>query len=731
MGKSTFAIFGGSHIKRILNYCGITQRAVEQCLWIDPFTLYSNTDRKSKSLDKLDKFIMECSAEYLLLEISSIRMSLIKTNKGEYHRKEDVVKEIEDNCDIIDVSPLEMSNEDIEKNLNLLCEHIRGKWNPEKIILISSRSAGLVNNKVYYLLASTYWSNISKLISKCETFVYQKLKCHFLNFTQYYIPYDQMDSYEFDSFYYERIRSQIEKVSSSCSELFYDDEFNCEHRFLLAKSAFRGLYVRKSMETILDLKHPVDLCVAYSSEDFLTKYIKSFVSLRNEGYKTLEGLEMGLTSSNLYETLFLKNVLIIIKVLRNEFISRGEIKFLESDLKIGEYFCNILAKRIIQFDKSFCEKKITVRNLRHYYELEQLLRTSTNIQKLLNAELCCPTLVDIWGSCISRLIFNYADEIKGNKGRYIVNKYVFHVNPLNIFLRKTDFEQVDGLCQTEYAERNLAMQLEGNIHKYYENTESAWILVDFYALYAHHVFRCGKGFIITGNNLGRKYFPQAQCNPIFEEMSYEEIWNAMEKFVAFLRDNYQDNIILISAYNTLHYVKNNIILKFEKNEKIEKVNLFLKKIEYDFVKKTNCFYIDIKKYFMADDKEMVNLEPYHYEKELYLEEYKTIRQICEGTYYNVSKHVSKISDEIILKRFLKYREKNRSYILNIYPYSESFIWKYLIKMDNAYIEEHFKEILSLISYSSICKDIEGLQVIKLSNIEWDILAEIIKNYERK
>ena len=315
------------------------------------------------------------------------------------------------------------------------------------------------------------------------------------------------------------------------------------------------------------------------------------------------------------------------------------------DLCIIDFLCKRLGSEIHKYVLSFCEKTITRNNVISYYKyLDYIKLNSTNFTEKEHNKIKClldevkkPILVDIFGSCLSRFIFNYAEEL--DESLYVVNEYVFHANPLDIN-GDVDNPAVSKLLNENiYEERNLKIQIDGKVREKYMESKSEWVIIDFYTLYAEHIFKSDKRNYIIGNELGNRIFPDGKTRSIYKSYQYDDILEGIKEFAKFIVERYGEKIILISSRNSETYRKNDKLVYFDDLEEIKTINVFLDKIENFFVKMTDCYYIKINQFFSPDDKQISVLTPYHYERELYLTEYKLIRQICEGSFLPNNKQI--------------------------------------------------------------------------------------------
>ncbi len=722
------SVFGGSLINRIIDKTKLGRSVTDKCMWLHPFTFCEGDSSELNSINKLDSFLDKCLADTLIIELSSIRQMCFKTQDEKIYRFEDVERyEKEKETKIIGekVKPREIDG--YEKSLRLLCKKLKEKFQVNKIILLSAKTQSLLDYNGYYLLATSSWILFQELLEKCEEFVLGELKCSYINITQYYIPNGQSDSYDFTNYYYAEIEKKINNVLMS-NEIVIDNHYNEKHKYFMAAKGFNSLYRKSVLKEILDYNNPVDVCISYSNKEFIIENVSKIIEWNKKRYIALNSLMEDLKIyENNKNALFEKILLFIAKVIDGITVTEEEEKFIDKNLVVNELLCVRTAKVMQMYEKNFQPKLIISKNVRYYMNVEKLIKGKIpkNLSDFYQG-VERPMLIDIWGSCISRLIFNYAQE--WDEGRYVVNKYVFHANPLNLNKTKKDFQdfiKIESLNDEIYSEKNLKIQISGDLKGYYENTDSKWIIIDLYSLFAENVYKVNDIYLCTGQNIGNRFLADGKCLPIFQSLEYDTILSGMVDFILFLKTVYKDRIILLSSYNSLFYARCGVIFPFKSQERLKQINNFLENIEKWFVSSTNCYYLKLAQYFISDDEQMVTIEPYHYEKQLYIYEYRYIRQICEGTYEG-KRCIETINPDYLLTRFIKYKEKNGDIILKINPYDNNLIWRYLIKLDKEYLNNNFAEICKLISEISNCTVFEQTKYLKLSQKEQEVYQEIFK-----
>ena len=295
-----------------------------------------------------------------------------------------------------------------------------------------------------------------------------------------------------------------------------------DNRYFYVAKTFRSLYKKQVHEMLLESKNPVDCCVLYTNEEFINQYNDILIEIRNIDLKSIDELKTYLYKQPLNECF--KKLISLVNI-RNANYQVEDILNV-NNLDIIKWLCKELGSEMHKCISSFCEKTITKNNIIFYFEYLKYIKLNhlnfsggdgerNQIKYLLN-QVKKPMLVDIFGSCLSRFIFNYAEEIEDSV--YIVNEYVFHANPLEINSGSDDSRYSAHLNENIYAERNLKIQIDGRIQEKYMRSNSEWIVIDFMYYMQTTFLRVVNETTLLGRNWEIKFFPMEKwkvyINPI-------------------------------------------------------------------------------------------------------------------------------------------------------------------------------------------------------------------------
>ena len=260
--------------------------------------------------------------------------------------------------------------------------------------------------------------------------------------------------------------------------------------------------------------------------------------------------------------------------------------------------------------------------------------------------------VDIWGSAVSRESLNCCRDAQ--IGTFIQKQapILNYEDPV-----KVDFpESADTFKGSAYRRKTALDAFNRNGFKVLEESDSSWILLDFYdvicrmAEYEGSLFELDDFFVSTEfySNI-RKYC--VECY-LFEKRTMDHCCEMITKFAEEVAELYGDNIILIKTEPKSSYITLDYKLESFGSDKLNNIKRkFIALCEERFASVTKCYVIDISKKFYSSDKYIYGgANIVHYEDEFYRLAGDYISQILNG---NPNKLYNEVDENYILLRDLK------------------------------------------------------------------------------
>ncbi len=296
----------------------------------------------------------------------------------------------------------------------------------------------------------------------------------------------------------------------------------------------------------------------------------------------------------------------------------------------------------IVFDENFLVKKQLAKKLTEVYKYantdncEQIFLIKDDINALREYEKACkPTVVDIWGSCISR------ETVNRNISGIFVDKYIFKQPFLLSEEPDIPFDTsigADKFCGSSWRKRTIKEAFLHEGRRILSDSTADWLIFDMYDLICNMKKYSGSLFevddFILRTDFYRTIADKCESTYLFKEKSREYLDKSLESFCRFVVKRYGKNIILIKAdlKNKFITLDNTISDLPDSDDTFEEKKAFIAEYEDKFARLTGCFVIDISKRYYADDRfPLGGAHIVHYEDEFYSRCCKRISEILGGS----------------------------------------------------------------------------------------------------
>lgn len=260
--------------------------------------------------------------------------------------------------------------------------------------------------------------------------------------------------------------------------------------------------------------------------------------------------------------------------------------------------------------------------------------------------------IDIWGSCVSRESINRCPDA-------FVGKYIFKQAQILAYEDPIDAEfpeGADAFCGNFWRRRTMKDAFDRNGFDVLNESESRWLMVDFYDLICNMAEYNG-GLFETDEFILRTDFYKSIKNDckdcyLFEKRDMKYCFENITRFANDVAEMYGDNIILIKAEPKNKFINVDYYLEDMKEDRVFEIKKkFISLCEERFSNVTGCYVIDISKHFYSSDRfPLGGAHIVHYEDEFYRQAALYISEILKGT---EKKIFSSVDDHYMLLRTLK------------------------------------------------------------------------------
>lgn len=262
-----------------------------------------------------------------------------------------------------------------------------------------------------------------------------------------------------------------------------------------------------------------------------------------------------------------------------------------------------------------------------------------------------PVLVDIFGSCISRTIFNVEET------NFAVNRYWFQVPPFIAGNAKVSYPDDMFPEKPHWADRLVRDQFDGVIPGQMEQSQAQWLVVDLFTFVTVVQFRY-KGCYYTDFNtrISKRLGAESVmvCDNPAVLGTWEEILEKMEGWFTAVRNKYGNRIILVNGQRSQYWIGDDDIIYCQKGK--DQGTAFLERAFRDVAKRLDCYCIDTYHPFLPDEQAYISNTPAHKETECYCYAHELVRKITEEV--PEQKYYSHIPGAIQLRRLRRLMAKN-------------------------------------------------------------------------
>lgn len=263
-------------------------------------------------------------------------------------------------------------------------------------------------------------------------------------------------------------------------------------------------------------------------------------------------------------------------------------------------------------------------------ELVFLLRGNTRFSRF-SASVNNNT-IDIWGSSVSREAINRC-------GSAYVGKYIVSQPPILAYDAPVDIEfpnGADAFCGNYWRRRTMRGSFSRNGFETLEDSEARWIMVDLYDLVRTMAEYKGELFE-TDDFIRRTDFYKGiedDCREcyLFERREMKLCFETITRFADDIKERYDNRIILLKTDLKDSYITlDNRLMPLERDEMLKFKKKFLALCEERFASVTDCYIIDIARYFYSSDKfPLGGADTVNYEEEFFRQAAEYISQILDG-----------------------------------------------------------------------------------------------------
>lgn len=460
-------------------------------------------------------------------------------------------------------------------------------------------------------------SSLNNQIAEMEEYFINLTDPSVVNLSRHYFTAGSSPS-NFEQYYFNDAYNAVKKIvrnNRRCVDMpdldiWMERVLNC----------YENMIARSFQSWLLDMNNAADVIIAYTSKEFTAANKSRLLKLKKCGTASL-----GKISTFFADDPGAAELITVAKLIRAVLagdISRSYSFYapaFEGKFNIVKKIAKLLSDETgIYVSAESAERVFLLRDKPEQFEQYAVqLRNRT---------------ADIWGSCISREIFNCCK----NSG---IGKYIFKQCPVLAYDKPVPVEVPEELSEFKnnaWRRRTMADSFARNGLEQLKAEHAKWLVVDFYDVICN--MNEYKGGLFEVDDFIRKtaFYKsiESKCEPcyLFDKRTMQECRDAITRFAFDMMNLYGNNIVLIKADLKDCFV--NLYKRIEKMDEdpyLERKREFIAYCEDLFINQTDCAVIDISKHFYASDKyPLGGARMVHYEREFYREAGVFLAHILSG-----------------------------------------------------------------------------------------------------
>lgn len=540
--------------------------------------------------------------------------------------------------DFVQTASMMLEDENWKAQMDEYVDCISQYFEHNKIILIRTTIPDTrANFSIIKPFFCDYNDKLNNVIKQFEDYFISKMNPYVIDLSRNYFlekNHKFPDSNVcFEDLYNKDIRHNVHYIVSNQPLQKTFDTPNYEYTLQRFLQFYDNLYNKQMTSTILDKRDLVNRIVLNMSRHTIEKNITDICDLKKCGYHSYEEI---LNNHDFKENHNFKKIVFVIIHIFNKDIVNSQLDYsviFKENLKVKK----LLSVQVNQKLKSLGIAQnviVTIFNVEAYHRILFLYMNKQYkkaINALIDAYYTCtkPILIDNWGSCVSRVPLNL------DSGTYKVNYFINRCCFLNEFDEPVDSSKIDfdttGVVES-WNLRCFRDSLEKVSKIKIQESKAKWLVVDFFDTINELAIFRNAIVDYSEDNQNNDYFKKFvnECEPFsFYDKPDEGIQERMDKFIHLVKNKYQNNIILVNLTIREHYLDGARKIKTLDVEDLEEKNRFVTKWQNYFVEQTNCYCIDLAKYFLGDDQSLFGVSIVHYEEGFNQEVFKYVDYIIQ------------------------------------------------------------------------------------------------------
>lgn len=623
----SYFLFGGSFFTKLLPHLQTKGMIAGQLSGISPLSEISlSTQRETPVLSywlpELDADLAAVPADYFVLDLQLALTKLLSSEAGFISASAENLEQLT-RPEVAIVDPILLPTQTVTAALNRLSAVITKYFPSNRIILIHT------HNSPFWLAGNSLRAEVSPAADPVHANWLKDLEqqfreitgCHFVDITRFYF-YQKEIGKPLTNVIYEE--SCYPDVARCIFDIAHGGSGNPQRPdFASSLDRYANFYFSlhtKPQRVFLDATYFLDRLVLSSSDTFVRKYRQELIELNlldwREPAKALAFLNKFNSDSDLTRICVAFDAICngdyhnphadYGLMFRSEVVPEAVVAYLKKEYAPK---ADLIPSQINRDNAGFHFARMTKQD-------PALFSTEKTV--------ATPSIIDVFGSCISRTPFNVRDN------DFAVNNYWFHVPPFES--RNQPVPGADGLfpAKLNWKERLVKQQFECGVYQKIMDSTSEWLVLDLYSLVSPNNFyyqNCLYGDFdhsISARLKAKRVMLTKEPNPIG---SQDAVIAALDPWLEVIKKKYGKKIIMIDVQRFQHWIGDDDLIYTLPSASPS--NAFLARAARHVRSKTDCYQISVGKFFLPEESGYLRNTPTHMEDAGYLSVHDIARYIVD------------------------------------------------------------------------------------------------------
>ncbi len=653
-----FYLFGGNHMQRLSSELSRSGEIAGKLLGISPLSdvdcAFGGGELASWT-KKLDEQLEQAAADYIVLDLHTAAMQMFYV-AGHYLTATPANEKLLLRDSIALIDPTQMEQTWVRDALDRLIDTLRTHFNRRQIILVHTH------------LPEFYWigkaprmrdgfaafAKNQKWYDELEAYFADKTQCHVVDIARFYFHKKEegrpLTDLIYEEYCYQDMAEQISRIC--CGESGKTARPNFRYSMQRYIDGRFTLYLR-GFSTFLNKDYLLDHLILSSTREF--------VKNNYEGLAMLDALDWSDPKAAL-EAMPTCGAPQNIQTIMYAFAKVVQGEYRDPNADYASLFRNHIAPvgllTVLQDDVAAKGEvlpiQVNTENAGYYFAKMLGLPTEAYMTERTVVK---PTVVDVYGSCISRTAFNVLEH------DCAVNRYWFQIPPFQNYNERVDYPAGMFPERPHWADRLVKDQFDGTVYRQIEESVAEWLVIDLFAFVTVIQYKYNNCYYTDYNRRISKQLG-AQSVSIHRDPTvmgdWDEIMDKMSDWFGVIKKKYGEKIILINGQRRNHWIGDDDVIYKLKNP--DQTMAYTDKVFKTVGERLGCYCIDTYKPFLPDDCGYISNTPAHKEDECYLYAHAVIRKIMQEL--PEQKLYNRYPGQIQIRRLARLMGKNSPKLLD-------------------------------------------------------------------